>query len=84
MVGTLRFAHPTACGPYERSDTAGACVRRPAPDIASLIRATQIAGHSFSRSQCASSPTIPRRNSSTHITKIAPCTTNTHCPIWVR
>ena len=36
------------------------------------------------RIRCATSPTIPRRNNSTQITKIVPCTTNTHCPIWVR
>ena len=35
-------------------------------------------------SQCAISPTTPRRNASTQTTKIAPCTTVTQAPIWAR
>ena len=40
--------------------------------------------HSLMRRMLASSPTMPRRNSSTQTTKIAPWTTNTHWPIVVR
>jgi hypothetical protein len=36
------------------------------------------------RRTCASSPMMPRRNSSTHTTKVTPWTTKTHWPIVVR
>ncbi len=34
--------------------------------------------------QAATSPTTPRRNASTQMTKIAPCVTVTHAPNWAR
>ena len=43
-----------------------------------------VVGYSGRRSTRASSPTIPRRNVSTHATKIAPCTTVTQAPSCAR
>ena len=42
------------------------------------------APYSFNFRKFPISPTIPRRNASTHTTKIAPCVTVTQAPNWAR